>query len=161
MENLKAPKTKELEDYLAKNKIKYVKAPLGTMVVVTEPGTGMQVDSGKAVAVRYTGKSFPSLKVFESNMEPAKPAFTVIVGTHSVIPGWDEGLKYFKSGGKGTLYIPFYQAYGAQQGPGGTPFENLVFDVQIDNVKDTVPKPMAQMPPPPPDAHGDPHAHGR
>jgi FKBP-type peptidyl-prolyl cis-trans isomerase len=159
MESLKGPKTKELEDYLAKNNIKYQKAPQGTMVEIKDPGTGKQVDSGKSVSVRYTGKSFPSMKVFESNMEPGKQPFDVVVGTHSVIPGWDEGLKYFKNGGKGTLYIPFYLAYGAQQGPGGIPYENLVFDIEIANVSDSAKKPMTMpVPPPPPPAHADTHA---
>jgi FKBP-type peptidyl-prolyl cis-trans isomerase len=147
-ESLKGPKTKEIEDYLAKNNIKYQKGAQGTFVEVKEPGTGMQVDSGKSVSVRYTGKLFPTMKVFETNMEGGKPAFDLVVGTHSVIPGWDEGLKFFKAGGKGTLYIPFYLAYGAQQGPGGKQFENLVFDVEVTNVSDSVKKApaMPQMP---------------
>jgi FKBP-type peptidyl-prolyl cis-trans isomerase FkpA len=157
-ESLRGPKTKEIEDYLTKNNIKYVKAPQGTFVEVKEQGTGAQVDSGKFCSIRYTGKLFPSMKVFESNMEAGKQPFDVVVGTHSVIPGWDEGLKYFKKGGKGTLYIPFYQAYGPQQGPGGTPFESLVFDIEVANVSDSAPKPAA-MPMPPGHGQGDGHNH--
>jgi FKBP-type peptidyl-prolyl cis-trans isomerase len=94
------------------------------------------------------------MKVFETNMEPGKPAFDVQVGTHSVIAGWDEGLKYFKKGGKGTLYIPFYLAYGAQTGPGGKQYENLVFDIEVDNVSDTMPKQTPPMPMPQQQQHG-------
>jgi FKBP-type peptidyl-prolyl cis-trans isomerase len=149
MESLKGPKVKEIEDYLAKNNIKTQKGPQGTFVEVKEPGTGAQIDSGKFVSIRYTGKLFPGMKVFETNMEPGKPAFDVQVGTHSVIAGWDEGLKYFKKGGKGTLYIPFFLAYGAQQGPGGKQYENLVFDIEVANVSDSAPKQAPQMPMPP------------
>jgi FKBP-type peptidyl-prolyl cis-trans isomerase len=145
LESLKGPKTKELEDYLAKNKVQFQKGPQGTFVEIKDPGNGPQADSGKHVQVRYTGKSFPSMKVFESNMEAGKQPFDVVVGTHSVIAGWDEGLKYFKKGGKGTLYIPFYLAYGPQPGPGGQPYENLVFDVEIVDVSDSA----KQMAPPP------------
>lgn len=147
LESLKGPKTKEIEEYLGKNKIQYQKAPQGTFVEVKNPGNGAQVDSGKYIKVLYTGKVFPSMKVFESNMEGDKPPFSVQVGTHAVIAGWDEGLKYFKKGGKGTLYIPFYLAYGPQQGPGGSQFENLVFDVEIADVSDTAFK--SEMPPMP------------
>jgi FKBP-type peptidyl-prolyl cis-trans isomerase len=139
-ESLKGPKTKEIEDYLAKNNIKYQKAPQGTFVEIKEPGNGAQVDSGKHVEVRYTGKLFPSMKVFETNMDGGKPPFDVQVGAHAVIAGWDEGLKYFKKGGKGTLYIPFYLAYGPQQGPGGQQYENLVFDIEVADVTDSAKK---------------------
>jgi FKBP-type peptidyl-prolyl cis-trans isomerase len=147
-ESLKGPKVKELEDYLAKNNIKYQKGPQGTYVEIKDAGNGAQIDSGKFASIRYTGKLFPTMKVFETNMEPGKPAFDVQVGTHSVIAGWDEGLKYFKKGGKGTLYIPFFLAYGAQPGPGGKQYENLVFDIEVDNVSDTMPKQAPPMPMP-------------
>jgi FKBP-type peptidyl-prolyl cis-trans isomerases 1 len=148
LESLKGPKTKELEDYLTKNKIQYQKGAQGTFVEIRDPGTGTQVDSGKYVSVRYTGKSFPSLKVFESNMEDGKQPFDVQIGSHSVIPGWEEGLQYFKKGGKGTLYIPFYMAYGPRPGPGGQPYENLVFDIEVVNVSDTPSKPAMPTPQP-------------
>jgi FKBP-type peptidyl-prolyl cis-trans isomerase len=142
MESLKGPKTKEIEDYLAKNKIQTQKGPQGTFIEIKDPGNGPQADSGKHVQVRYTGKSFPSMKEFESN------TFDVVVGTRSVIAGWDEGLKYFKKGGKGTLYIPFYLAYGAQPGPGKQPFENLVFDIEILDVSDSAKQMAPPMPMP-------------
>lgn len=135
-EGLKAPKQKEIEDYLAANKIKYEKGPLGTCVVITDPGTGLKADSGRRVFVRYTGKSFPGFKQFESNMGPESQAYPVIIGHKEVIEGWEEGLQYFKKGGKGTLYVPFFLAYGSRPGPNGKPFESLVFDIQIDDVQD-------------------------
>ena len=160
-EKLKGPKVKEIEDYLAKNNIKFQKAPEGTFVEIKDPGNGAQVDSGKFCSIRYTGKSFPSMKVFESNMEAGKQPFDVVIGTHAVIPGWDEGLKYFKKGGKGTLYIPFFQAYGAQPGPGGKQYENLVFDIEVVNVSDSAPKQQGMpMPMPPPQGQeGGAHQH--
>lgn len=160
-ESLRGPKVKEIEDYLAKNKINATKAPQGTFVEVKQQGNGAQVDSGKYCSIRYTGKNFPSLKVFESNMEAGKEPFSVVVGTHAVIPGWDEGLKYFKQGGKGTLYIPFFNAYGAQPGPGGQPYENLVFDIEVVSVSDSAPKQQQAPPMPMPQQHGagDGHNH--
>ncbi|WP_207512822.1 FKBP-type peptidyl-prolyl cis-trans isomerase [Longitalea luteola] len=140
LESLKGPKVKEIEEYLTKNKIQYQKGPEGTFIEIKDPGNGAQIDSGKYASIRYTGKVFPSMKVFESNMEAGKEPFNVQVGTHAVIPGWDEGLKYFKQGGKGTLYIPFFLAYGAQPGPGGKQYENLVFDIEVAKVSDTAPK---------------------
>ncbi|MFT3823507.1 MAG: FKBP-type peptidyl-prolyl cis-trans isomerase [Chitinophagaceae bacterium] len=143
----KAPKVKEIEDYLAKNKITAQKAPQGTYIEVKDPGTGEQADTGKIVSVRYTGKLFPSGKVFETNMD--KDVLQVPLGQHQVIAGWEEGLKYFKKGGKGTLYIPFFLAYDKQNGPGGSPFENLIFDIVVEDVKTAPATPAAPVMPVP------------
>lgn len=137
--------TKEVEDYLAANHIQAQKTAKGVYYVIQNPGTGVQVDSGKQVAVRYTGKLMPSGKVFESNMTGPADAFKLVIGQGQVIPGWDDGLKLFKKGGTGTLYIPAYLAYDAQPGPGRKPFENLVFDVKIEDVTDA-PAPAAPGP---------------
>lgn len=135
-QKLRAPAVKEIEDYLAKNKITAQKAAGGTFVVIKEEGTGPQAAAGKKLSVKYTGKLFPSGKEFESNMDGSRPPYELVLGTGSVIPGWDEGLAFFKKGGKGTLYIPFFQAYGDRPGPGQKPHESLIFDVEIVDVKD-------------------------
>lgn len=131
--------TKELEDYLAANHIQAQKTAKGVYYVIQNPGTGAQVDSGKQVAVKYTGKLMPSGKVFDGNMTGPADPYKLVVGQGNVIPGWDDGLKIFKKGGKGTLYIPAYLAYDAQPGPGHKPFENLMFDVEIVDVTDAPP----------------------
>ncbi len=146
-EKLKGPAAKEIEDYLAKNKITTQKTAGGTYVEIKELGTGMQAAAGKKIAVKYTGKLFPSGKQFESNMDGSRPPYELVLGTGAVIPGWDEGLAYFKKGGKGTLYIPFFQAYGDRPGPGQKPHESLIFDVEVVDVQDA-PAPGAQGPQP-------------
>jgi len=97
----------------------------------------MRADSGKIVSVRYKGKFMPSEKVFETNMDdPNKPPLQFPLGFGQVIRGWEEGFKLFNAGGKGTMYIPYQLAYGDQAGPGGIPYQNLIFDVEILDVKD-------------------------
>jgi FKBP-type peptidyl-prolyl cis-trans isomerase FkpA len=141
---------KAVEEYLAANKINAAKTDLGTYYVVQDPGTGPQVDTGKQISVRYTGKFLPSGKVFESNMTPpGNEPFKFVVGAHQVIEGWDDGMRKFKKGGKGTLYIPAYLAYDQAARPGSTPFENLIFDVEIVDVTNApppAPGPSMSMP---------------
>jgi FKBP-type peptidyl-prolyl cis-trans isomerase FkpA len=133
----RAVETKEIEDYIAANKINAQKSAKGVYVVVGNIGDGPAVDSGKQVSVRYTGKTFPAGKVFESNMTgPGNEPIKFVVGQHQIIEGWDDGLRIFKKGGKGTLYIPAFLAYDAQPGPSHKPFENLIFDVEIVDVTD-------------------------
>lgn len=133
--SLVGPKTQEIEKYLADNNIKAEKAPQGTFVLVSEKGNGPAVAEGKTVTVKYTGKLFPSGEIFESNADENGRPLEVVVGQNRVIKGWEEGLKYFNKGGKGTLFIPFNLAYGSQPGPGGTPHENLIFEIEIVDVK--------------------------
>ena len=93
---------RQVEDYLTANKIKADKTETGTYFTVQTPGDGPQVDTGKQVSVRYTGKLMPSGKMFETNMSGANTEpYKFVVGQHRVIEGWDDGLKKFKKGGKG------------------------------------------------------------
>jgi FKBP-type peptidyl-prolyl cis-trans isomerase len=138
--------TKAVEDYLATNHIQAQKTAKGVYYVIKDPGTGTQVDSGKQVMVRYTGKLIPSGKVFDGNMTGPADPYKLVIGRDPVIAGWDDGLKVFKKGGKGTLYIPAFMAYDAQPGPGRKPFENLMFDVEIVDVTDAPPPPPAPAP---------------
>jgi FKBP-type peptidyl-prolyl cis-trans isomerase len=141
---------KAVEDYLAKNNIKAEKTEKGTYVVVNTLGDGPQVDTGKQVSVRYTGKLLPSGKEFESNMKGPGDPYKFVVGKAQIIQGWDDGLRKFKKGGKGTLYIPAFLAYDQSPGPGHKPYENLIFDVEIADVTDAPKEPsmpaMPQMP---------------
>jgi len=133
---------KAVEKYLADSNINTTKTEAGVYVVVRDPGNGPQVDTGKQVVVHYTGKLFPSGKVFESNMTgPGNEPLRFVIGQHQVIPGWEEGLKKFRQGGKGTLYIPSFLAYDQRPGPGHTAYENLIFDVVVDSVRPAPPTP--------------------
>jgi FKBP-type peptidyl-prolyl cis-trans isomerase FkpA len=141
-----------IENYLSSKNITTQKTPKGVFVVVKTPGDGPAVDSGKYVSIAYTGRSFPTEKgkdekVFETNV--GKAPFQFVINTGSVIPGWDEGLKMLKKGGKATFYIPASLAYAQQVGPSGKPYENLIFDVEVLNVEDKAPAPAPnpQMPP--------------
>jgi FKBP-type peptidyl-prolyl cis-trans isomerase FkpA len=144
---------KVVEAYLAANKINAKKTDAGTYVEIKNPGDGPAVDTGKQISVMYTGKLFPSGKVFESNITGIrKDTLKFVVGRHGIIPGFDDGLRLFKKGGKGTLYVPAFMAYDAQpNGPSHKPFENLIFDIDIVDVtaapKETQRPRMPQMTP--------------
>ncbi len=149
----------DIKSYLAKKNITAQKSPRGVYVAIQSPGTGTQVDSGKYVSVTYTGKLFATgtrktENVFETNAGREPIGF--VVNSGQVIPGWDEGMKMLKQGGKATLYIPSTLAYAQQPVPGGGAYENLIFDVEVMNVSDTAPKPKAMpgMPPQMPGGQG-------
>ena len=72
-----------------------------------------------------------------------------MIGGRGAIQGWDDGLRLFRKGGKGRLYIPSAMAYGKRGAqPDILPDENLIFDVEIVDVSDKRPEP--KLPPAPP-----------
>lgn len=137
---------KQVTDYLAKKGITgYISTPQGSFVKILNPGTGAQVADGKYVMVKYNGKLLQKDSSFQTGTIPMQ-----IAGPMGGIKGFEDGLKQFKEGGKGTIYIPGYLAYGSTPPPGSPfkPFEPLYFDVEIQKVsdKEIAPEPSVQMP---------------
>lgn len=126
----------EIANWLKAKNITATKTALGTFVKIDNPGTGAQVADGKFVTVKYTGKKILADSTFESN------SFTMPIGQGGSIPGFEDGLKQFKQGGKGTIYIPGYLAYGKNHPPIFTPYEALSFAVEITAVSDKDPSAM-------------------
>lgn len=123
-----------IKDYLAEHKIKAQKTESGLYYKIDEPGTGDNAAPGQKVTVNYTGMLLNGEK-FDSNTDPAfghVQPFDFMLGTGSVIKGWDEGIALLKKGGKATLYIPSTLAYGANSpSPKIPPHSVLVFDVEL------------------------------
>jgi len=128
---------KDLEDFLKSKNIQAQKTGRGTYVVIAQQGTGPQADSGKYVTVKYDGKILETDSSFQAH------EYSFQLGQGGVISGWDEGLKLFREGGKGTLYIPGFLAYGKNPPPGSPfkPYQALKFDVEMVSVSDTMPAP--------------------
>ena len=123
----------DMEAYLKAKNITAQKTGKGTYVRIDQQGTGPQAENGKYVTVNYTGKYLATDSVFQSNTH------TFQLGKRAVIRGWDEGLLLFRQGGKGTLYIPGFAAYGKNPPPNSPfkPFDALKFDVELVSVSDT------------------------
>ncbi len=129
---------KILSDYIAAHKLTAVKAPWGTFVALTNPGTGENLNDSSIAVVNYTGKTLVD-SVFDSNTDPKfghkQPINVDLAQIGSVILGWTDGLKQMKKGSKGMLLIPSSLAYGKNgQGDKIKPNENLIFDVEVIDV---------------------------
>lgn len=106
-------------------------------VIDSKIGDGAQAIPGSRLTVHYTGwlydanaQSFHGKK-FDSSLDRHEP-FTLVLGAHQVIRGWEQGLAGMKVGGKRTLIIPSELGYG-RRGAGGVigPNAVLVFDVEL------------------------------
>jgi FKBP-type peptidyl-prolyl cis-trans isomerase FkpA len=139
-----------IEKYLKEKNITATKMPSGVFVTVSNPGTGMQVDSGKYVSVKYTGTTLAGKK-FDSNVDTAfhhSEPLSFVVGVGEMIKGFDDAVKLLKLGGVAKAYIPSTLGYGAQPRPGSgiKPYEHLVFEIEVIDIKNTPPPPAPQMP---------------
>ncbi len=140
----KSKDEKLLSDYITKNNIKAGKTASGVYYEILSTQNGPTVDSGKIVSVKYTGYTLKG-EFFDSNIDSTKQIqkhpldpFQFAAGSGGAIQGMLEGILHFKKGDKGRLLIPSTLAYGPNPPPGGPikPNENLVFDIEVVELKD-------------------------
>ena len=125
---------KELRNYFAKHHIQAEKTASGLYYAIKEPGTGPTAKPGQQVSVKYLGTLLNGKK-FDANVDEnfnCSHPLTFVLGMHQVIPGWDEGLSYFREGTRGTLYIPSGLAYGERYVGKLIPANSiLIFEVEL------------------------------
>ncbi len=111
-----------------------ITTPSGLKYEDTKVGTGASPQTGQRVTVHYTGTLVDGTK-FDSSRDRGAP-FSFIIGTGSVIKGWDEGVATMKVGGKRNLLIPAALAYRARSpGAGIPPNSDLLFEVELLSVQ--------------------------
>jgi peptidylprolyl isomerase len=104
-------------------------------------GTGKLAEPGKVYVVQYTGWLRDGTKFDSSRDRPEPLSFEQ--GKRKVIPGWDAGFEGMRVGGKRRFLIPYQLAYG-EKGRGKIPPKaELIFDVELMDVKDPPPDPAA------------------
>jgi FKBP-type peptidyl-prolyl cis-trans isomerase FkpA len=113
--------------------------PAALQKIDTVPGTGKEAVAGSTVVVHYTGWLYsPNAEKqhgaqFDSSV--GREPFSFNLGAGQVIPGWDQGVQGMKVGGKRTLIVPAALGYGAQGAGPIPPNANLIFDVELFDVK--------------------------
>lgn len=123
-------KGKEYREKFAKEK-DVKTSSTGLVYKVEKAGTGEAPKDSDTVVVNYKGTLIDG-KEFDNSYTRGEPLSFQLDG---VIPGWTEGLKYIKKGGKIKLVIPPTLAYGKNGVPGIPPNSTLVFDVELLDVK--------------------------
>jgi FKBP-type peptidyl-prolyl cis-trans isomerase FkpA len=65
---------------------------------------------------------------------PAGP-IVFVVGSGTLIPGFDQGVRGMKVGGKRRIYVPPSMAYGSSGSGPIPPNASIVFEVELTNVQ--------------------------
>jgi len=118
----------QIQSYLLDNDITAVKSDSGLYYRIDEPGEGERPGLRDNVTVTYTGYLLKDGSVFDENTAG------VDFDLERLIPGFAEGITYFKEGGKGTLYIPSHLAYGKSGAGSIQPGDVIIFDVELISV---------------------------
>lgn len=112
---------------------KPVTLPSGTKYIDEVVGTGPEAKNGSSLSVHYTG-TLENGKQFDTSR--GRGPFTLTLGQHQVIKGWEEGLLGMKKGGKRKLIIPGDQGYGQRGAPPDIPPNaTLIFETELMDVK--------------------------
>ena len=116
----------------------YPKAKLsetGLVYIIKKEGSKDKASQGDQVTIHYKGTLRESGGQFDSSYDRKQPMpFKYLV--NRMIPGFEEGISMLGAGGKATLIIPYYQAYGAGGRPGVIPpYSDLVFDIEVLSIE--------------------------
>lgn len=106
-------------------------------------GTGAEATAGKVLSVNYTGWLYDGSKTdlkglqFDSSagLEPLR----FILGSGSVIEGFDRGVTGMKVGGIRRIVVPPSLGYGSARNSSIPASATLVFEVELLAVTDPVP----------------------
>ncbi|WP_155999212.1 FKBP-type peptidyl-prolyl cis-trans isomerase [Thioalkalivibrio sp. ALJ16] len=100
-----------------------------------EAGDGPEIVRHDTAILHYTGSLDADGSVFDSSRESGAP-FALTIGTGQVIPGFEQGVKGMREGGKREIIIPPELAYG-ERGAGNIIPSNatLRFEVEILEVE--------------------------
>ena len=107
-------------------------------------GTGAPLKARGCVYAHYTGWLTNGTK-FDSSRDSLpggtpKTPISFPQGLRRVIAGWDMGFEGMRVGGQRRLFIPYQLAYGeAGRSPVIPPRSELIFDVELMAVADTLP----------------------
>jgi len=97
-----------------------------------------KLETGMEVTLHYTGTLRADGKKFDSSRDRNKP-FNFRYKTQKMIAGFEEGVQIVGKGGVVKLFIPYYLAYGKKGQSVIPPYSDLIFDLEILELKSVKP----------------------
>ena len=128
-EERKAKEPDEIAKFVKDSSIRVKPTKTGLYYIPVKYGTGAYPKNGDTVKVDYVGKLLNGT-IFDASTSRGPIKF--VLGENKVIPGWEEGLKLMRVGGKAKFLIPSSLAY-EDKGAGQViePYTPLYFEVTL------------------------------
>jgi FKBP-type peptidyl-prolyl cis-trans isomerase FkpA len=130
----------DIEKYISDHKITQLPDSNGIYLIKNIEGKGAEIDSGKTVLLKYTGKLL-SGEIFNSSGDNGR-SYSFVVGTGTVIRGWDIAFKKLRKGDRVTIILPSKLAFGEEgvrNKMNGTflvqPNSPVLFEIDVVDVK--------------------------
>lgn len=123
----KAIDIEKIQNYLLDSNLTAVPRESGLHYIIEVEGTGNYPTVDSLVKIEYTGK-FINGELFDGGITEGRVS--------KYIFGWQEGLPFFREGGKGMLFIPSCLAYGVYDFYGIPGNSVLVFNIEVLDVID-------------------------
>ena len=116
-------------NYIETNNLVATKTDSGLYYVINNEGTGSSYPTSNSnVTVAYKGYFLDGTVFDESDADG------ISFNLNQVIPGWTEGITYFKEGGDGILLIPYNLGYGVYGNNTIPRVSVLIFDVNLKSI---------------------------
>ena len=119
---------KDIIKYIEDNNLDATRSESGLYYVINKTGTGIYPNISSNVTVAYKGY-YTNGKVFDESSDVG-----ISFSLQNVIPGWTEGITYFRKGGEGILLIPSDLGYGSDDKNGIPGGSVLIFDIKLIKV---------------------------
>src|SRR5262245_45817278 len=107
-----------------------VNLPSGLRYQDLRVGDGPAAEPGTRVVLHFTGWLGTGEK-FDSSLDRGE-GFRFVLGAGEVVPGWEEGVRGMKPGGKRRLIIPAELAYGSRGSADGRVPANSQLIVEVE-----------------------------
>lgn len=120
---------KIIKKYIADHNLTATATGTGLYYVINSQGAGAQPNINSTVTVAYRGY------LTNGNSFDQSSASGATFALKQVIKGWQEGIPYYKKGGKGILLIPSELGYGSKTQNKIPANSVLIFDVELLNVQ--------------------------
>ncbi|MDF2156553.1 FKBP-type peptidyl-prolyl cis-trans isomerase [Algoriphagus sp. CAU 1675] len=140
----------KIDDYLETAEIDSlyrIHDPSGVVVIVQEEGVGTRPSNGTVVYADYTGSLISDGSVFDTSIESIARdndifqenrdyiTFSFVIGSGSVIQGWEIGFRRLRPGSKAVIIVPSPYGYRDQTSNEDIPANSVLrFDVDFKGI---------------------------
>ncbi|TVQ49904.1 MAG: hypothetical protein EA362_03470 [Saprospirales bacterium] len=110
---------------------KLIRTDSGLEFIIHKKGNGPPISKGDRISFHYFGKNIESAANFDNSFNRAR-AINFVVGSGTVMPGWDELFVLLNKGDVVSAFIPWQLAYGERGRPPVIPGKaNLLYYFEI------------------------------